>query len=365
MKKYPDDRLFSLDLLRGLDMFFLAAVGVVMQSAFKVWDCPVWLQDQFRHPWLGFSAWDIIMPLFIFMCGAAMPFALGRRLREGKGVFWRHVLGRVALLWVLGMVVQGGLLSFDPKEFSPYCNTLQSIACGYLVTAAVMMIPSLRVRIAIPILLTVAYGLIVHFCGDYTKTGNITCIIDVKIFGAILPQGSNQVRYISEWGYTWFLPSMMFAVITLCGYFSTEILRSGLGPWAKAAALGVFGALSLGIGWALVPWVPMIKHFFTVSFTLQAIGWSVLLLGTLYVLTDIWKIRRGLGLFILFGQTALTAYICEGVFREACFSVSERLFGGFADFFGTARPFVIALGYVVVLTAILWIRRRLNERKRT
>ena len=135
MRDYPDNRLFSLDLLRGLDMFFLAAVGVVMQAAFKVWNCPVWLQDQFRHPWLGFSAWDIIMPLFIFMCGAAMPFALGRRLREGKGVFWRHVLGRVALLWILGMVVQGGLLSLDPKEFSPYCNTLQSIACGYLVTA--------------------------------------------------------------------------------------------------------------------------------------------------------------------------------------------------------------------------------------
>jgi hypothetical protein len=34
------------------------------------------------------------MPLFIFMCGAAVPFALERRLKEGKCVFWRHVLWR-------------------------------------------------------------------------------------------------------------------------------------------------------------------------------------------------------------------------------------------------------------------------------
>ena len=37
---------------------------------------------QFRHPWGGFALWDIIMPLFIFMCGAAIPFALTRRLDE-------------------------------------------------------------------------------------------------------------------------------------------------------------------------------------------------------------------------------------------------------------------------------------------
>ena len=365
MSSYPDDRLFSLDLLRGLDMFFLAAVGVVMQEAFKVWQCPAWLVDQFRHPWVGFSAWDIIMPLFIFICGAAMPFALVRRLKEGAGPFWRHVLKRVAILWVLGMVVQGGLLSFDPKEFSPYCNTLQSIACGYLVTAAVMTIPSVATRAAIPVLLTVVYGLIVHFCGDYSKTGNITCIVDLAIFKTILPEGSNQVRYITEWGYTWFLPSMMFAVITLCGYFSAEILRAAITPWRKVGWLALFGSLSLALGRVLVPWVPLIKHFFTVSFTLQAIGWSILLLCVLYVLTDILKFRRGLGIFILFGQTALTAYICEGVFRDALFSVSERLFGGFADcFFATAKPFVVALGYVAVLVAVLSARRSLARLRR-
>ena len=41
------------------------------------------------------------MPLFIFICGAAVPLALPRRLDAGGRpglAYWRHVLGRVALL---------------------------------------------------------------------------------------------------------------------------------------------------------------------------------------------------------------------------------------------------------------------------
>ena len=65
------------------------------------------------HPdWEGFSAWDMIMPLFLFVVGAAMPFAFTKRREEGEGIldiYWR-VFRRVLILWVLGMVVQGNLL---------------------------------------------------------------------------------------------------------------------------------------------------------------------------------------------------------------------------------------------------------------
>ena len=75
---------------------------------------------------------DIIMPLFIFMCGAAIPYALSRRLKNGQGEFWRHVMARVVMLWVMGGCVQGNWLSFNLHSFSPFANTLQAIAIGYL-----------------------------------------------------------------------------------------------------------------------------------------------------------------------------------------------------------------------------------------
>ena len=125
-------------------MLLIVAVGRVLRAADGVWGLPPGLMAQIRHNWGGFTFWDIIMPLFIFMCGAAMPFALGKRMRDGRptAAFWRHVAVRVALLWVLGMVSQGNLLTLDPMRISPYNNTLQTIASGYLIAACAMCVPN-------------------------------------------------------------------------------------------------------------------------------------------------------------------------------------------------------------------------------
>ncbi|HNX04103.1 MAG TPA: hypothetical protein PKI32_01295, partial [Opitutales bacterium] len=67
-------RLFSLDLLRGLDIFLLTAIGPLVWAIHRTWgdyDSPAWWLDLVKHPAFGFSPWDIIMPLFLFMSGAA------------------------------------------------------------------------------------------------------------------------------------------------------------------------------------------------------------------------------------------------------------------------------------------------------
>ena len=103
----------------------------------------------------------------------------------------------------------------------------------------------------------------------------------------------------------------------------------------------------------------MVKHIFTVSFTLQAIGWSELSLAALFVLTDIWKIRKGTGLLLLFGQFALTAYLAEAVFRKACYAVSDRVFIGLQNLVPTLyAPVVAAVGYGIVVVAVVMIRRQ-------
>ena len=363
--KGDDSRLYSLDLLRGLDMFYLACGSVVLVPLLKFLGAPPeWHRFMCTHPWYGFTLYDIIMPLFIFMCGAAVPFALGRRLvdgRPGPG-YWRHVWGRVALLWVLGMLTQGGLTTLDLKCIGFYNNTLQTIAVGYLAAACILPCRSWRLKVAIPVALVVVYGLVIHFGGDYTKDGNISQKIDLAVWSAIMPEGNVEVENIRKVGYSWLLPSMMFPVITLAGCYSTQILRCGrFGEWRKVAYLAAFGGASLAVGWGLYfAGVEMVKHIFTVSFTLQATGWSILLLAALYVLTDIWRLRRGLGLFILFGQFALTAYLCEGAFRGVVRSASDRLFSGVERFFPPEfAPVVRAVGFSVIIVAVLLVRRRM------
>lgn len=76
----PDDtkvrRLRSLDLLRGLDMMLLTVIGPFVIALNSACGLPDQVLAQFRHSWVGFSFWDIIMPLFIFASGAAVPFAM-------------------------------------------------------------------------------------------------------------------------------------------------------------------------------------------------------------------------------------------------------------------------------------------------
>lgn len=74
-------RLESLDALRGLDLFFLVAFGPLIRSFIRAADIP-WLNScewLFQHQaWTGFSPWDLIMPLFLFMSGITIPFAYSR-----------------------------------------------------------------------------------------------------------------------------------------------------------------------------------------------------------------------------------------------------------------------------------------------
>ncbi|MBQ7189020.1 MAG: DUF5009 domain-containing protein [Kiritimatiellae bacterium] len=354
-------RLFSLDFLRGLDMFLLVAIGPLMRGADKAWGLPSSVMGQFRHGWVGFTLWDIIMPLFIFMCGAAIPLALTKRMKDGRptGAFWRHVAWRFALLWFLGMMAQGRILTLDPMQISPYNNTLQTIAAGYLITALLMLTRNRIMQIAVPILLFAGYGVLLACFGDYTDTGNCAYRVEMPVLRWIVPAGS---KAFEVGGYTWFLTTMMFAFMSLCGYHCTEIIRGEYTERRKMGLLLALGGGLLGLGWLLSIWVPVIKPIFTVSFTAQAMGWCVLAWAVLYLITDICGLRRGLGVFILYGKFALTAYLCHTVFHAAVDRVAQTLAQGLPRIFGTAaQPFTLACVTVLVITWLVWIRSRLGQ----
>ena len=65
-------------------MMFLTVVAPLVWACHAVWGLPGGVLFQFTHPWEGFTCWDIIMPMFIFMCGAAIPFALGLTEHSAK-----------------------------------------------------------------------------------------------------------------------------------------------------------------------------------------------------------------------------------------------------------------------------------------
>ena len=366
---YPENRLFCLDMLRGIDMFLLVALHNILVAIGRLFSFSEGWFYHLNHPeWVGFSFWDMIMPLFIFMCGAAIPLAIGRRLAEGasRAAVWRHVAGRVALLWFFGMLVQGRLATLDAKQISPYNNTLQTIAIGYLIAVIVLFLKNRIVRIAAPCVLALTYTLLLHLFGDYTPAGNFAEIAEMKVLALLVPEGS---AAFNTHHYTWFLTSLMFGAMTLCGLLATEILQtSRWSPVKRAVILTAYGVGLLILGFAVEPWVPCIKHIFTLSFTAQAMGYCVLALAVLYLLTDILRLRRGTGILLLYGQTALTAYMVSHFFRPAVDGTVKALTQGVPHLLGEARagwmPLITATVFAVVITGVLIVRRRLRDAAR-
>ena len=275
--------------------------------------------------------------------------------------YWRHVLGRVALLWGLGLVVQGNLLKLSLDEFYPYSNTLQAIAAGYLIAALAMLVRSRKVRFALPFALAAVYSLPLALCGDYTPDDNFAQTVEMGVLRAVLP-ATSKVLERGTWGYTWFWTSLMFGAMTLAGSASTEILREE--KWSarrRALTLALAGAGCVALGFALMLFIPPIKHIYTASFTALAVGVSMLLYAGLYAAFDMRGTVRGPCLVMLFGQCALAAYMVNNVFYGLLDATGDVVALNTGRIDPADLPFYRAVVHVALLVAAVWLWRRFKE----
>src|SRR3954452_11061756 len=111
----PQQRLYSLDALRGFDMFWIMGAEEIFHNLYKATGSPFWgaISTQLTHPdWNGFHFYDLIFPLFLFMAGVATPYSVGRELEKGKSKneLLRRVIKRALILVVLGLIANNGLV---------------------------------------------------------------------------------------------------------------------------------------------------------------------------------------------------------------------------------------------------------------
>ena len=316
-------RLESLDVLRGADLFFLLAVGPIVRRFIKLVDQP-WLNEcywLFDHvAWEGFSPWDIIMPLFVFMTGITIPFALGRIREERRygTALWR-IVRRVVILWLFGMICQGGLLDKDPNTIYLYSNTLQAIAVAYAASALLFLFTKLRTQIIVAAVLLLGYWAAMEFVsvdgfggGDYTPEKNLAEWVDNTVLGRFRDGAKvvdGDVVFDTEYHCTWILSSLTFIVTGLLGMFAGVVAKSKMEERRKLwwfAGTGV-ALVVAGLIWSI--WHPIIKMIWTSSMTLFSGGICFLLLWLCYYLIDYKGYRRGLTLFKVYGMNSIAAYM--------------------------------------------------------
>jgi predicted acyltransferase len=347
------ERLMSLDALRGFDMLWIIGGYWIVQGLGKGLNSPWfdrYITPQIDHVrWEGFVAWDLIMPLFLFIVGAAMPFSFAKRLERGesKPRLYVHILYRVVILWILGMIAQGRLLEYDLAKLQLYSNTLQAIAAGYLISSLILLNVQPRWQFVVTGgLLLLYWGLLAlvpvpgHIEGRFTEQGNLAIYIDRLILGRF-QDGTNPP-------YTWILSSMTFAATVMIGAFAGQLLQSSRTKATKVLILFGSGVACILVGWAWGQIFPIIKHLWTSSMVLFAAGWSLLLLASFYLAIDVLRLRFLAFFFVIIGMNAIAVYMATHVFDFR--HLGDIFLGGLAKWTGNWHDFLRAVGGF----AILW-----------
>ncbi len=322
-----NQRLMSLDALRGFDMFIIAGgkaflIGAATLLAAKGWflgsEGVQRLTKELTHPeWTGFTFYDLIFPLFIFLVGVAIPFSLDKRIDQGESrgrLYWR-IFRRTVLLVLLGMICTNHLLmwlDFSKHGDLPplrYVSVLEKIGLAYFFAAMITLHTSARGRAACVALhpARILGGADVRArprrrAGEFRHAGRHADRLPRSPSNAG-PAHSRRSRsgrarfHDSRRGH---VPDRG-AGRRVAAAVAARRGRQGRGPARRSAGCLVWARV-----WNL--WLPINKNLWTSSFTLWAAGWSLLLLGMFYLVIDVWGWRKWAFFFVVIGANAITIY---------------------------------------------------------
>jgi len=352
-------RVVSVDALRGFDMFWIIGGGALFKSFHKVADNGVTqtINRQLAHvAWEGFRFEDLIFPLFLFIVGLVLPFAITKRIERGarpKDIYL-HILKRSAVLILLGLIFNG-LLRFDIGQMR-WLGVLQRIGLCYFFAAVIVLNTNWRMQVVITVVILLGYWAVTalvpvpgYGAGVYSAEGCLAGYID----RLIIPGRLCCYKYGDNEGLLSTIPAVGSVLV---GALAGHWLRSENSGVHKSVVLMAAGGLCLiaGSGWGQV--FPIVKNIWTSSYVLVAGGWSLLLLAVFYWLIDVRGYKRWAFFFVVIGANPITIYFAQRFVG----------FGDIANFFvhgaavhtGAFEPVIVVCSVLLVKWLFLWFLYR-------
>jgi predicted acyltransferase len=309
-------RINSIDVFRGLSVFLMIFLNRLSDFSGT--------PDYLLHAEAGsLTIVDLVAPFFLFIVGICMYLSFSKRKDLGKGALAKYFLKRGLLIIVLGLVLD---MMYDMVFLN--WGILEAIGLSIIFTFIFIGFSS-RQRIAISLLLVVAYSLLSQFP------------FFVEMIEA-LPHGS--VPGVISW-----------SIITLLGTVVGEKIVSVVSLKDKKAFslyLVKFGIPLCIIGYLASFIISFDKSLVSSSYTLFSAGSSALFFAIFYFLVELknveFKILKDLGV------NALFAFIYQYL---TSFIMKSSQFGELIEF-----PFSIlpSVGFVAVCWIIIKILNQKN-----
>ncbi|MEC4727790.1 DUF5009 domain-containing protein [Shewanella sp. D64] len=358
--KVPKRRLMSLDALRGFDMFWILGgealfAGLLAWTSWQGWQ---WADTQMHHSqWHGFTFYDLIFPLFIFLSGVALglsPKRLDKLPMVKRMPLYKHALKRLLLLLFFGILYNhgwgtGASVAIDEVR---YASVLGRIACAWFFAAMIVWHTSIRTQVLVTVGILLGYGLLQLFApfpggtaGIFTPQGSINAYIDTHF----LPGITYQNRPLDPEGLLSTIPAIANAMAgVFVGYFIVK--EHAKGEWFKVIVMLLVGVLVFGSGWLLNIFIPVNKDLWTSSFVLVTTGWSIILLAIFYGVVDVLKWQKIAFPFVVIGCNAIIIYLASSLIDWKY--TAQSLFGGVINAFPSSAH---SLAATIALLLVQWL----------
>ncbi len=356
-----NERLLSIDTLRGFDMFFISGGGtfLVLLNGKTGISWIDGISQQLHHvPWNGFVFYDFIMPLFLFIAGVSLSFSLTKGVSIGmsKTELYKKVFTRMLILIGLGIIYKNAPVKFFEPSDIRYVSVLGRIGLACFVTAVLFLNYDIKTRLYwFAGILVSYYGLLFlvpvpgYGAGDLSFEGNLVGWFDRTFLPGRLHNGT-----YDELGLLTQFPSLC---LTILGSIVGDVLRMDKDGNKKTLILLSGGAIAIAIGLLWGIHFPINKKLWSSSFIMLTGGLGTLSMALFYWIIDVKGFQKWTFFFKVIGMNSLTIYFITSFlsFRYT----SSKLFGGlYAPLPEQWHEVFEAFGAIIVVWAILYYMYR-------
>jgi predicted acyltransferase len=352
------NRIVSVDALRGFAVLTIMGLWEVFRTLPEVWDNALTreLARQMEHStWEGFTLFDLIFPLFLFVVGIVIPFSLQRRVERGESprALYIHILKRTGALILVGWIIYG-LLRFDWSEMR-WSSVLGRIGICYFFASLLVLFTNWRMQAVIVASILLLYWLAMllipvpgHGAGVLTPEGTLATYLDQMLIPGKLGLGIYDRQGV--------LSTFTALATTLLGVLTGHWLKSSRSDRIIVLGLLAAGIISLVAGWVWGRFFLISRNIWTSSFVLYANGWCLLLMALFYWLIDVRGFQKWSFFMVVIGLNALTIWFGQRFipFQE----ISDYFLSGAARFTGKYETLLLVCGSLTTKWLFLWFLYR-------
>lgn len=352
-------RLQSLDALRGFDMLFImggSTLFIALNQCFPTSFGTAFAEQMEHTKWSGFTFYDMVFPLFLFIAGISFPFSLKSQIEKGipRKSIYTNIVRRGLTLVLLGIIYNGALqLDFGNIRFA---SVLARIGLAWMIASLIFMNTKRISRGVICVAILVGYWILLAFVPSPEANGADRFSMEGSIVGYIdrlIVPGKLHLTIHDPEG----LASLFPAIVTaLLGMFTGELIKSkskNLTPYKKVGSLVIFGLALCIIGQAWNVVFPINKNLWTSSFTCYVGGLSMLLFAAFYLVIDVWEFRKWTLFFTVIGMNSITIYLAQEIINFQ--GIANFLLGGIVKLIPeNAANLISCIGYIAVCWAFLY-----------